>query len=127
MKNKNIYIPGDLVMYDGKVRIIKEPRDKNHFDLREPETSLRVCYVPIDEISGVELTSDILEKNRWKPANVMPFTVYTKGLTLEYRLFLDKNIWRFKYEGKMLPIEIKYVHQLQHLLFGLGINSEMEV
>lgn len=24
-------------------------------------------------------------------------------------------------------IEIRYIHQLQHLLFGLELNSEMEV
>ena len=29
--------------------------------------------------------------------------------------------------GKIVLPNIKYVHELQHLLFGLGLNSEMEV
>nr|DAG55085.1 MAG TPA: Coenzyme Q (ubiquinone) biosynthesis protein Coq4 [Caudoviricetes sp.] len=29
--------------------------------------------------------------------------------------------------GEPLKFEIHYIHELQHLLFGFGINHEMEV
>ena len=29
--------------------------------------------------------------------------------------------------GKVALPNMKYIHELQHLLFGLGLNSEMEV
>lgn len=119
----NIYIPGDLVMYNGKVRIIKEPRDKNHFDLREPETTLRVCYVPIKEMGGVKLTSEILEKNGWKKETYYGGDYTLGDLHFDSAMFLHIG----DYDEPLIDFPIKYVHQLQHLLFGLGIDSEMEV
>ena len=51
------------------------------------------------------------------------FPIYIeKGICDEFGVypFTDNNVCK--------PIAyIKYVHQLQHLLFGLGLNSEMEV
>lgn len=43
MKQK--YIIGDVVMYDNKIMVIKEPRDGIHFDLSCPEekNSVLLC------------------------------------------------------------------------------------
>ena len=63
--------------------------------------------------------------------------VYTKPDIEEYGYFpiyIEKGIGKefdvylFTYNNVCTQIAyIKYVHQLQHLLFGLGLNSEMEV
>ena len=29
--------------------------------------------------------------------------------------------------GEPLKFEVRYIHQLQHILFGLGLNHEMDV
>ena len=136
------YIEGDIVEYDNKVMAIKEPRDGSHFDLYCPKEGLVYCLVDIDEIKPVSLTFDILQKNGWKQ-EVMSrgiknsHWVYTKPDVEEYGYFpiyIEKGIGKefdvypFSYNRVCTQIAyIKYVHQLQHLLFGLGLNSEMEV
>lgn len=95
-----------------------------------------------ENIKGIPLTKDILLKNGWKK-KVMSrgvknsHMVYTKPDIEEYGYFpiyIEKGIGK---EFDVYPFTcnnvctqiayIKYVHQLQHLLFGLGINHEMEV
>lgn len=136
------FIEGDVVMYDNKIMVVKEPRDGSHFDLSCPKEGLVYCLVDIDEIKPVSLTPEILEKNGWKK-EVMSrgvknsHWVYTKTDIEEYGYFpiyIEKGIGK---EFDVYPFTdnnvckqiayIKYVHQLQHLLFGLGLNSEMEV
>lgn len=34
------YIVGDVVMYDNKIMVVKEPRDGSHFDLSCPKERL---------------------------------------------------------------------------------------
>ena len=136
------YIEGDIVMYDSKVMVVKEPRDGNHFDLSCHKEGLVYCLVDIDEIKPVSLTPEILEKNGWK-REVMSrgvknsHWVYTKPDIEEYGYFpiyIEKGIGDefdvYPFTGNHICTQIayiKYVHQLQHLLFGLGLNSEMEV
>ena len=67
MKQK--YIVGDVVMYDNKIMVIKEPRDGSHFDLSCPKEGLVYCFVGVEDIKPVVLTPEILEKNRWRTQN----------------------------------------------------------
>ena len=136
------YIVGDVVMYHNKIMVVKEPRDGSHFDLSCPKEGLVYCLVDIDEIKPVNLTQEILEKNGWNK-EVMnrgvknSHWVYTKPDIEEYGYFpiyIEKGIgdefdvYPFTDNNVCKQIAyIKYVHQLQHLLFGLGLNSEMEV
>ena len=94
------------------------------------------------ELSGVPLTTEILEKNGWVK-EVMSrgvknsHWVYTKPDIEEYGYFpiyIEKGIgdefdvYPFTDNNVCKQIAyIKYVHELQHLLFGIGINHEMEV
>lgn len=100
------------------------------------------CCAWVKDIVPIPLTPEILEKNGWKK-EVMSrgvknsHWVCTKPDIEEYGYFpiyIEKGIGK---EFDVYPFTcnnvctqiayIKYVHQLQHLLFGLGINSEMEV
>lgn len=60
------YIEGDVVMYDNKIMVVKEPRDGSHFDLSCPKEGLVYCLVDIENIKPVRFTPEILEKNGWK-------------------------------------------------------------
>ena len=136
------YIEGDIVEYDNKVMVVKEPRDGSHFDLSCPKEGLVYCFVDIDEIRPIRITPEILQKNGWVK-EVMSrgvknsHWVYTKPDIEEYGYFpiyIEKGIgdefdvYPFTDNNVCTQIAyIKYVHQLQHLLFGLGINHEMEV
>ena len=125
MKQK--YIEGDIVMYDNKVMVVKEPRDGNHFDLYCPKERLVYCLVDIDEIKPVSLTPAILEKNGWNKERYE--LVYYKKVskTLFFRLRGKSYGWTLRCGNQNLIEKLEFVHQLQNLLFGLGLNSEMEV
>lgn len=93
-------------------------------------------------VRPIPLTPEILENNGWVK-EVMSrgvknsHWVYTKPDIEEYGYFpiyIEKGIgdefdvYPFTDNHVCTQIAyIKYVHQLQHLLLGLGINHEMEV
>lgn len=131
------YIKGDIVMYDNRIHTIMDTLELNNYELsyiRHPVHQL--------ELSGVPITPEILEKNGCVK-EVMSrgvknsHWVYTKPDIEEYGYFpiyIEKGIgdefdvYPFTDNNVCTQIAyIKYIHQLQHLLFGLGINHEMEV
>ena len=124
------YIKADIVMYDNKIHMIMDALGVNNYELSYIEHPVHQL-----ELSGVPLTPEILEKNGWKIEDVNPndlSNIVSKGIM--YRAIKDKEILFFHKGAPVFTcplnwrkIEIRYVHQLQHLLFGLGLNSEMEV
>ena len=123
------YIVGDVVMYHNKIMVVKEPRDGSHFDLSCHEEGLVYCLVDIDEIKLVRITPEILEKNGWKNDGYDWYRLPTKRAYL----YITKDITTL---GEFLVCvgldrhnlaSVNFVHQLQHLLFGLGLNHKMEV
>lgn len=124
------YIEGDIVEYDKKVMVIKEPRDGNHFDLSCPKEGLVYCFVDIDEIKPIPITVEILKKNGWKKEMYHDWYYLPLERTL---LYIIEGIgiggaWSVEVGLNMSYIaNISFVHQLQHLLFGFGINHGMEV
>lgn len=127
MKQK--YIVGDVVMYDNKIMVVKEPRDGSHFDLFCPKEGLVYCLVDIEEIKPVSLTIDILEKNGWELLDCGFYISPNKeGVSVYLPDRLDyPNYSAYSAYLTVLRSKIYTVSDLQHLLFGLGINHEMEV
>ena len=134
------YIIGDIVMYDNKVMVVKEPRDSYHFDLSCHKEGLLYCLVYMDEIKPIPLTTEILEKNGWykeeKDGSVFSLSeVFMGGDKNEegnytcFQLYYQNKTdgWVIDMRGEPLKFEVHYIHELQHLFFGLGINHEMEV
>lgn len=144
------YISGDLVMV--KKSALQFAKDK----IFKVISSLSGGFVKVvmlndssttysisnNAVRPIHLTPEILEKNGWVK-KVMSrgvknsHWVYTKPDIEEYGYFpiyIEKGIgdefdvYPFTCNNVCTQIAyIKYVHQLQHLLFGLGLNSEMEV
>ena len=130
------YIEGDIVEYDNKVMAIKEPRDGNHFDLSCHKEGLVYCFVGVEDIKPVNITPSILEGNGWekgKYGNDFSLSeAFIGGDEDNYTCFQlyyqnKKDGWVIDMRGEPLKFEIHYIHELQHLFFGLGINHEMEV
>ena len=136
MKQK--FIVGDLIRYTS---LYKEPIAEI-CEIRETSYLIRYmngnfARVTNKEIKPIPLTPEILEKNGWDKDN-SKFDEYYDNPEYEnryfnwtYNLTLDLDECSV-YKGTSgilycLLSKIKYVHQLQHLLFGLGLNSEMEV
>ena len=125
------YIENDIVKYNDKIMVIKEPRDGSHFDLFCPQEGSVYCLVDVEEIKPIPITVEILEKNGWKKEMYHDWRQY---IPLERTLlYLSKGV---NIDGaftvcvglEMSHIAcISFVHQLQHLFFGLNINYEMEV
>ena len=118
------FIIGDVVMYGNNIMIIKEPREEGHFDLLWNNWII-YSYINIEEIKPVPLTPDILEKNGWKSINGK-YALKIKNANYVVLEFTEDGIYVYRHENTIL-FTIKYIHELQHILFGLGLNSEMEV
>ena len=112
------YIKGDIVMYDNKIHTIMDALGVNNYEL---------SYIshPVNqlELSGVPLTYEILEKNGWEHKD----DVYFKEYPHRKLVIMDYNAYIINEYCSMFLCKVKYVHKLQHLLFGLGLKSEMEV
>ena len=133
------YIPGDLVKFaTNTYTIVNFEENFLHNKICYAlisTNSTKTAFVADRDILPIPLNTEILEKNGWKIEDVNPndlSNIVSKGIM--YRAIKDKEILFFHKGASVFTcplnwrkIEIRYVHQLQHLLFGLGLNSEMEV
>lgn len=150
MDNKLEYIPGDLVMV--KESALQFAKDKifkvisslsgGFLKVVMLNDSSTTYSISNNAIRPIPLTPEILAKKGWVK-EVMnrgvknSHLVYTKPDIEEYGYFpiyIEKGIgnefdvYPFTDNNVCTQIAyIKYVHQLQNLLFGLGLNSEMEL
>ncbi len=151
---KTIYIPGDLVMTNGipigtKKGIVyqvtesnaeKIVKDGNEFTILRGSVTLSNikgktfhdegflfgdCGAWVKDIVPIPLTPSILEKNGWE-VSLESTSIYVKEDNVKIFRLLD-DIHYAAYIGFVRLLEFQHIHQLQHLLFGLGLNSEMEV
>lgn len=118
------YIPGDLVNY---ISLYKEPVAEI---CEVCETSYLIRFmkgnfsrVAKEELKPIPLTPEILEKNGWEYDDAT--WILKKGNISIFILLDDKTYAAYLLGVRVL--EFHFVHQLQHLLFGLGIYNEMEV
>ena len=118
-----LYIPGDLVYIHGSLRIISNC-DGYYATYYDENESLQ--EVNVNVIEGIPLIPEILEKNGWKLSHGFYWSPNEEGagvgLSSETGYVWDAYIGR-----QPLRNGINSVSDLQHLLFGLGINQEMEV
>ena len=92
------------------------------------------CCAWVKDIVPIPITPEILEKNGWDfigykmDFSGSMFNIYSKHNILPdlYYYYATKD-FSVSICGKVALPNMKYVHELQHLLFGLGLNSEMEV
>ena len=114
------YIKGDIVMYDNKIHTIMDTLELNNYELSYINHPVHQL-----ELSGVPITPEILEKNGWKSINGK-YALKIKNANYVVLEFTEDGIYTYINENTML-FTIKYIHELQHLLFGIGIKHEMEV
>ena len=120
------YIKGDVVMYRNKIMVIKEPRDGSQFDLSCPKDGLVYFLVSVYDIKPVRLTEEILKKNGWMLYRMYHWFIEKECLKLSL-LELDNHSLYVYIGDNLIRRYMHSVSDLQHILFGLGLNSEMEV
>ncbi len=130
--NKLEYIPGDLVKFATNTYTIVNFGEnflQSKIYALISTNSTKTAFVEDRDILPIPLTPEILEKNGWKNDDYDWYRLPTKRAYL----YMTKDKTTL---GEFLVCvgldrhnlnSINFVHQLQHLLFGLGLNSEMEV
>ena len=121
--NKEEYIRflnGDIVYIHGIVRVISSCDGYYATYYDEDET---LQEVNVNVIEGIPLTTAILEKNGWEHKEDVYFEDYPQRKLVIY----DDKAYIINESCSLFLCKVKFVHQLQNLLFGLGLNSEMEV
>lgn len=130
--NKLEYIPGDFTTWIGrKVRIdgvIVDPNTKqiNYYEIADTGSE---SIFQGEDLKPIKLTRIILKKNEWEKTkeSFKTQSYYKKnfGVNTITIIAINKD-FRVVYNTTYIR-HIQYVHELQHLLFGLGLNHEMEV
>lgn len=85
-------------------------------------------------IEGIPLTSEFLEKNGFKEEQHQKegssewhdFYHYDLGINIVYEVAKKGIPFAVYLDGKKLR-EIQYAHELQHILWALGLNAELNV
>ena len=127
------YIKGDIVMYDNKIHTIMDALGVNNYELSYIEHPVHQL-----ELSGVPLTFKILENNGWKLYkhhirsyyDDITWIVYHKPSELEISLvfYVEENaFFLFVYGEQISGTPIKYIHQLQHILWVLTNNTKLKI
>ena len=124
------YIPGDFVEYKGKICEVVMSRDNDSYSIEE---SLN-CYLGNLDLTPIRLTCDILEKNGWTRSehhvdeDNFEWYVYANSKVEEIVIqYYPKDEFSVFYYGDSEMQQINYVHELQHLLFGLDIDYKIKL
>lgn len=149
---KTNYIPGDLVMTNGiplgtakDVVYRVTACDPNKTLKLDDGTVLKgtVCLENIEgasigdkgflmgdccawtkDVVPINMSIEILQKNNWKISDAT--WIYEREDSVKIVRLLD-DIHYAAYIGPIRLLEFQYVHELQHLLYGQNINSELEI
>lgn len=94
-----------------------------------------VCFY--DEIKPIPLTKDILLRNGWKVSGDSLLLKIDDNVTLGVVFAFEHKVCYIRATNDIIHLEqnftrlklsdVDFVSNLQHLLFGFGINHEMEV
>lgn len=87
-----------------------------------------------NNIEGIPLTPELLKRNGFKEEQHQKedtsewhdFYHYDLGINIVYEVAKKGNKFTVYLDGKKLR-EIKYIHELQHILWALGLNAELKV
>ena len=155
MEQKNLYIPGDLVMTNG-VPLGTAEGVVYRVTVTDPNKTLRLkdgtvlkgtvcleniddaelgdkgylmceCYAWVKDIVPIRLTIGTLQENGYKKERIY----YTNKFIPRIKLctceegYEDK--WSVSINGDIIGGYIYHVHQLQHILFGLGLDSNIKL
>lgn len=85
-------------------------------------------------IEGISLTPKLLEKNGFKEeqhqkegtSEWYDYYHYDLGINIVYEVAKKESKFAVYLDGKKLR-EIKYAHELQHILWALGLNAELKL
>ncbi len=124
----------DLVVYQGNiVKVLNTEKDlNNHVKLGNINTNKVYIWASIHYLSGVPLTDEILENNGWIKQyeddriywenNIDPLSLgrFTKNTFAPFSVYYGDN-------KHFIGVRIKYVHELQHIIWALKLDYDIKV
>lgn len=128
------YIPGDLVMTktepndftpNGVVCEFVSYCNRNKVFVRVAK-GIDTFFLKKEQIAHIPLIPQILEKNGWELYHGIYCSPNEDGVGI-CLISQTGYVWNAYTEQRLLRSDINSVSDLQHLLFGLNINHEMEV
>lgn len=129
------YIPGDLVKFaTNNYTIVNFEENFLHNKICYAlisTNSTKTAFVADRDILPIPLTTEILEKNGWRTQNRWYYYLdvaegFISYIGIDFKHKSNKGHLYVEVDGNNM-VEIQYCHELQHLLFGLGLKHEMEV
>ena len=78
------------------------------------------------DIEGIPLTPEILEKNGWKRDKLVPYIYGHEAHNIEVICTPNSEWVNVTFKGDTLH-RIKYVHELQRILWALGLNANLTI
>lgn len=125
------YIPGDLV-YIPKFGNIYTIMSSGKYYYEALDANYNDVVIENTDIVPIPLTPEILDNNKWKRLKSKRYTWWRARFDGVY-YFIKPNkdypsVWELcRGKTKHRFKKIRYVHQLQHFLFGLELNSDMNL
>jgi hypothetical protein len=123
------YIPGDLVKFATNTYTIVNFEENFLYNkicyALISTNSTKTAFVADRDILPIPLTHEILEKNGWKSINGK-YALKMKNANYVVLEFTEDGIYTYINENTML-FTIKYIHELQHLLYALHIDSNLKI
>lgn len=128
------YIPGDLVKFATNTYTIVNFGGnilQSKIYALISTNSTKTAFVEDRDILPIPLTPEILEKNGWRTQNRWYYYLdvaegFISYIGIDFKHKSNKGHLYVEVDGNNM-VEIQYCHELQHFLFGLGLNHEMEV
>lgn len=130
----------DCAFPKGTMCVVNDIRPEKAFKDKKGVVSLIATYDDDDgpwgawccNIEGIPLTPKLLEKNAFKHEQHQKdsnsewhdFYHYDLGINIVYEVAKKGTPFAVYLDGKKLR-EIEYVHELQHVLWALGLNAEL--
>lgn len=117
---------GDLVAYKdkvGKVDVYVPP--VLYVDAEGESIS---TILADSDLQPIPLTDEILEKNGWFLRRPKVYLLEHDGSILKISVGEDFcTVWLKNFDAKVWLAEIEYIHQLQHILWALGIDDNLKI
>lgn len=119
MKETDLKI-GDWVSYEGEPIQIEDTINYLYID------GYHTGRCRTEELEPIPLTVEILEKNGWKH-DTDEYKHYWKREHITFSMFINTPFspFRFYYDDCCTIRNIKYVHELQHILWAFGLNDDI--
>lgn len=120
------YIPGDWVKTSGylcREEEVFENRLTKEFENTLIYPNGNSSRIVIGETEPIPLAPAILEKNGWEKKD----DLYWKSYELVTLVVQDKILRIVDLHSNLILRGLEFVHELQHLLFGLDDNSELKI